>query len=67
VASQGYGFQVDMLWRVWKANGRIIEFPITFVERIHGASKMSGNIISEALKSVTIWGIKDRFPHTKKF
>jgi dolichol-phosphate mannosyltransferase len=60
VASQGYCFQVDLAWRASRAGFRIAEVPITFVEREFGASKMSGNIVGEALKRVTVWGIQSR-------
>ncbi|MBC3841823.1 polyprenol monophosphomannose synthase [Streptacidiphilus sp. 4-A2] len=60
VASQGYCFQVDLAWRAVRAGFRVTEVPITFVEREFGASKMSGNIVGEALKLVTSWGIQSR-------
>ncbi len=60
VASQGYGFQVDMTLRARTAGARIAEVPITFVEREHGVSKMSGGIIGEALVSVARWGAAER-------
>ncbi|MFN3866226.1 MAG: polyprenol monophosphomannose synthase [Demequina sp.] len=60
VESQGYCFQVDMAWRVIKAGGAVVEVPIVFVERAHGASKMSGAIIREALVKVTVWGMTER-------
>lgn len=60
VASQGYGFQVDMTLRAHRAGARIVEVPITFVEREHGVSKMSGGIIGEALVSVARWGTAER-------
>jgi dolichol-phosphate mannosyltransferase len=34
--------------------------PISFSEREHGTSKMSGAIIAEALLLVTWWGLRDR-------
>ena len=58
VESQGYCFQVDMTWRTILSGGRVVEVPITFVERDLGASKMSGAIIREALTKVTVWGIQ---------
>lgn len=58
VASQGYCFQVDMAWRAVQAGFRVREVPITFVEREHGASKMSGSIVAEALCNVTRWGAR---------
>ncbi|MDM7853354.1 polyprenol monophosphomannose synthase [Cellulomonas alba] len=60
VASQGYCFQIDMVWRAVKQGARVVEVPITFVERELGASKMSRSIIVEALVSVTRWGIAER-------
>ncbi|GAA5008093.1 polyprenol monophosphomannose synthase [Kitasatospora paranensis] len=60
VASAGYCFQVDLAWRTVKAGFKVAEVPITFVEREHGASKMSRNIVFEALLRVTGWGITDR-------
>jgi dolichol-phosphate mannosyltransferase len=35
----------------------IVEVPITFVEREHGASKMGGGIVVEAMLRVTLWGL----------
>jgi dolichol-phosphate mannosyltransferase len=61
VASQGYCFQVDLLWRAWQAGFTVAEVPIRFVERVAGASKMNRSIVSEALWRVTVWGINSRF------
>lgn len=61
IASEGYGFQIEMTRRFHKAGLRIREIPITFVERATGASKMSRRIALEALTSVTRWGMQDRF------
>lgn len=58
IASAGYSFQVELAWRTFRANGRIEEVPITFVEREHGASKMSNKIVIEALWRVTKWGFE---------
>ena len=60
VASQGYCFQVDMAWRAVRTGARVVEVPITFVERELGESKMSRAIVVEALLSVTRWGIAER-------
>ena len=57
VASQGYCFQIDMARRTAAAGMSIVEVPITFVERTHGRSKMSGAIVGEALWKVTMWGL----------
>ena len=60
VSTDGYGFQIDMAYRVSRAGGRIVEVPIEFTDRVRGKSKMSGRIIVEALAAVTWWGIRDR-------
>ena len=60
VASHGYCFQVDLTWRTVRAGFTIVEVPITFTEREIGTSKMSGNIVREALLRVTQWGLKHR-------
>ncbi|TDE92815.1 polyprenol monophosphomannose synthase [Occultella glacieicola] len=60
VNSAGYCFQIDMTWRVRRAGGTIVEVPITFVERVEGESKMSRDIVVEALWRVTAWGAQAR-------
>lgn len=60
VASQGYCFQVDLARRAVKAGFHVVEVPITFVEREHGDSKMSRDILVEALWRVTAWGVGER-------
>ncbi|KAB8161934.1 glycosyltransferase [Streptomyces sp. 3MP-14] len=60
VASQGYCFQVDLAHRAIRAGHRVVEVPITFVERAHGNSKMSRDIVIEALWRVTAWGVAAR-------
>jgi len=60
VASQGYCFQVDLARRASEAGFRVVEVPITFVERVRGESKMSGDIVREAFIRVTQWGIAYR-------
>ncbi|MFB9389669.1 polyprenol monophosphomannose synthase [Streptomyces coeruleoprunus] len=60
VASQGYCFQIDLARRAVAAGFHVVEVPITFVEREHGHSKMSRDIIVEALWRVTAWGIATR-------
>lgn len=55
VLSQGYCFQIELLWRTSLAGLRIAEVPITFVERVNGVSKMSRSIVFEAVWRVAIW------------
>ena len=57
VSSHGYSFQVELAYRASKL-GKVIESPITFVEREDGKSKMTLAIVLEALTKVTFWGIK---------
>jgi dolichol-phosphate mannosyltransferase len=58
VASEGYCFQIDMLWRAHLAGLTITEVPITFTDRRYGDSKMSGRIVIEAILRVTAWGLR---------
>ena len=64
IKSDGYSFQIEMTRAVHKLGGKIIEVPITFRERENGVSKMSKNIVREAMFLVTIWGLK-RFLRVK--
>lgn len=57
IASHGYCFQIDVTRRVHDAGLPIVEVPVTFVERRHGASKMTSGIVFEALWRVTLWGL----------
>lgn len=61
IGSVGYCFQVDLAWRVSLLGLRIVEVPITFVEREFGDSKMSGKIIGESILRVTQWGLGARW------
>ncbi len=56
VGSTGYAFQVEMDFRVWKKGLSLIEVPIVFVDREHGVSKMSGEIVREAVWRV--WALR---------
>lgn len=56
VQADGYGFQVEMTHRLVRGGGRIVEFPITFRERVAGRSKMSKRIVHEAtLLVLRLW------------
>ncbi|HNQ73544.1 MAG TPA: polyprenol monophosphomannose synthase [Verrucomicrobiota bacterium] len=52
VQSNGYSFQIELTHRLWRHGFRVVEVPIIFTERVEGHSKMSGNIVSEALLMV---------------
>jgi len=58
VQSQGYCFQVDLTLRTVRSGLRVTEVPITFVDRTIGSSKMSRDIVMEALWRVTAWGVR---------
>ena len=48
----GYAFQIEMKYYTWIKGFKIKEVPIIFSDRLKGKSKMSSNIISEAIKGV---------------
>lgn len=66
VESNGYCFQIDLLWRALQRGLVVREVPITFVEREAGTSKMSGRIVREALLNVTRWGASHRWAQVSK-
>jgi dolichol-phosphate mannosyltransferase len=61
IESSGYSFQVEMTHTAWRIGCRIAEVPIVFEERRSGASKMSKNIIFEALMMVWKLSFRARF------
>ena len=61
INARGYSFQIEMAYRTIQLGGRTAEVPITFVEREIGESKMSGNIVTEALLLMTKFGFKRIF------
>lgn len=48
----GYAFQIEMKFATRQLGFKIIEVPITFTDRVEGASKMSKNIVGEAVLGV---------------
>lgn len=56
VDSYGYCFQADLTWRAIRAGLRVVEIPITFVEREIGQSKMNPDIARESLLNISRWG-----------
>jgi len=61
IASEGYGFQIELVLRSWQLGATLAEVPITFREREHGQSKLSRGMVVEALWLVMRWGLADRF------
>jgi dolichol-phosphate mannosyltransferase len=63
VRSNGYAFQIEMSFRAWRKNFKIVEIPIVFVDRTEGTSKMSREIVREAIWMVwrlRLWAIRGR-------
>lgn len=56
IRTNGYGFQIEMNYRIWKSGGRIREIPIIFIDRRSGVSKMNKNIIFEAI--FLVWKLR---------
>jgi dolichol-phosphate mannosyltransferase len=54
VDSRGYAFQIETTYRALRAGFRVVEVPITFVDREHGGSKMSRTIVLEAIWKVPV-------------
>ena len=54
LSAHGYAFQIEATYRVQRAGLRIVEVPITFVERRAGASKMTSSIVAEAMWKVPL-------------
>ena len=48
----GYAFQIEMKYRTRKAGFKVVEVPITFIDREFGTSKMNGKIFKEGLMGV---------------
>lgn len=55
--SDGYAFQLETVLQAWWAGFSIVEVPIVFTERRHGASKISRAIVLEAIWRVLVWGL----------
>ncbi len=49
IRCNGYAFQIELSYKAWLRGYRVCEIPITFADRTAGKSKMSGNIVREAL------------------
>ena len=56
VASDGYAFQVEAVFRTQRAGLRIVEIPITFTDRRAGQSKMSAKVIFESV--IKPWSLR---------
>jgi dolichol-phosphate mannosyltransferase len=54
ITPRGYAFQIETTWRVKQAGFRVVEIPITFVDREVGQSKMSRAVVLEAIWRVPL-------------
>jgi dolichol-phosphate mannosyltransferase len=54
IHSKGYAFQIETTYRALRAGFRVVEIPITFVDREAGGSKMSKTIVAEAIWRVPV-------------
>jgi dolichol-phosphate mannosyltransferase len=54
ITAKGYAFQIETTYRAKRAGFRIVEVPITFVDRTAGHSKMSRTIVLEAVWRVPL-------------
>jgi dolichol-phosphate mannosyltransferase len=66
VRSTGYVFQTDLVTRCLRAGLVVREVPIEFIERVRGASKMSGPVALESLKRITQWGLRERWEQLRR-
>lgn len=55
---KGYGFQIEMKFKAWKKNFKLIEVPIIFTNRVAGESKISANIMGEAVFGILMLRIR---------
>jgi len=56
IQSQGYAFQIEMAYRVTQQGFRVVEIPISFLDRRVGKSKMSRKIFIEGF----LWVLRAR-------
>ncbi len=58
VHAGGYAFQIELTYRTLRMGGRVVELPITFVDRTEGQSKMSRAIVLEAVRQVPLLRVR---------
>ena len=58
IRSNGYSFQIEVKFKIWKKGFKLVECPIVFTERRLGQSKMSKKIVYEAIWMV--WKLRFR-------
>ncbi|WP_159021086.1 polyprenol monophosphomannose synthase [Algibacter sp. L3A6] len=63
----GYAFQIEMKFKAYLKQFKIIEVPVIFTDRTKGVSKLSGGIISEAIFGVITMKLKSLFKNRKDY
>lgn len=58
---KGYGFQIEMKYKAWKKGFKVVEVPIIFTNRVAGESKISANIMGEAVFGILMLRIRSIF------
>ena len=58
ITSDGYAFQIEIKYRLWKKRFSFKEVPITFIDRTRGTSKISKRIIFQAF--FLVWKLRKR-------
>lgn len=58
---KGYGFQIEMKYKAWRKGFKLIEVPIIFTNRVAGESKISTNIMGEAVFGILMLRIRSIF------
>ena len=61
IRSEGFGFQIEMNFKVWRKGLRVKEIPIVFADRRVGVSKMNRRIVWEAMWLVWKLRLQDFF------
>ena len=62
----GYAFQIEMKYKSWLNGFTIQEYPIVFINRKYGKSKMDKSIIWEALRGVLYLRLNNKIFSKKK-
>lgn len=58
---KGYGFQIEMKYKAWRKGFKLVEVPIIFTNRVAGESKISANIMGEAVFGILMLRIRSIF------
>jgi dolichol-phosphate mannosyltransferase len=56
IRADGYGFQIETTWNIWRSGKRVREVSITFHDRVAGKSKLSRRIVVEAM--IMVWRLR---------